>query len=174
MDAYVVIVFVFGVLILAILSLLYFYNLVVVQSRKVVAQFENVQKYVQEERNLISLMCAFLKKSLVHEEDYLKKLTDAAEVLGQLRYDGDQVEAFSFAENTYQEFYRLDKVYPKLEKNAEYLSLRNEAQVCQERLFYALDSYREMVHAYWRMDEKKIFFFIKKVSRFPRFCVFGE
>ena len=61
MDSYTIIVIIFGVIILSILILLYFYNKIIIQKTRILKKYNNVKGYILEERNAILEMASFIQ-----------------------------------------------------------------------------------------------------------------
>ena len=173
MDGYVIIVMIFGFLILGILVFLYFYNQVVNERERVKIQYSNVFEYLKEEGNLILEIITFLEKSFQHEEDYILSLKRSYEEI----FKNHPEEGFSKIRglsNIFSDFVRLESVYPSLKKNQEYLDLREKLEVNWNRVEYAFSSYDKEVGRYLAMDSSKIYFFIKKIGRFPKFVCYYQ
>ena len=66
-------------------------------------------------------------------------------------------------------FFDLEKVYPKLKKNKDYLTLKEKATTIRERMIYSFDDYNKKVREYNAMDEIEIYSRIKKIARFPKY-----
>ena len=64
MDSYTIIVLIFGIIILSILILLYFYNKITIQKTRILKKYNNVKGYILEERNAILEMVTFIKNNL--------------------------------------------------------------------------------------------------------------
>ena len=85
MDSYTIIVIIFGIIILSILILLYFYNKIIIQKTRILKKYNNVKGYILEERNAILEMVTFIKNNLEHEQDYISTLKKTVEVLDNLK-----------------------------------------------------------------------------------------
>lgn len=169
MDGYVIIVMIFGILILGILVLLYFYNQVVNERERVKIQYSNVFEYLKEEGNLILEIITFLEKSFQHEEEYILSLKRSYEEIFKLNHPEEGFSKIRGLSNIFSDFARLESIYPSLKKNQEYLDLKEKLEVNWNRVEYAFSSYDKEVGRYLEMDSSKIYFFIKKIGQFPKF-----
>ena len=121
MDSYTIIVIIFGIIILSILILLYFYNKIVIQKAKILKKYNNVKGYILEERNATLEMITFIQNNLEHEEDYISTLKKTVEIFDYLKNTDGGLKQLKKAQNTYRDFSKLDKVYSSLKKNKEYI-----------------------------------------------------
>ena len=169
MDAYTIIVMIFGLLILTILILLYFYNRIKIKENEVLKQYNHVKKYILEERNNILEMVKFIKETFEDEGAYAKELTASVEILDHLSNKDGNLKKLKKVQSTNQYFFDLEKVYPKLKKNKDYLTLKEKATTIRERMIYSFDDYNKKVREYNAMDEIEIYSRIKKIARFPKY-----
>ena len=169
MDSYTIIVIIFGVIILSILVLLYFYNKIIIQKTRILKKYNNVKGYILEERNAILEMASFIKNNLEHEQDYISTLKKTVEVLDNLKNTDGELKQLKQAQNTYRDFSKLDNVYSSLKKNKEYITLKEKANTIEERLKYSFDDYNKEVKKYNNLDKEKIYDLIKKIARFPKY-----
>lgn len=169
MDSYTIIVIIFGVIILSILILLYFYNKITIQKTRILKKYNNVKGYILEERNAILEMVTFIKNNLEHEQDYISTLKKTVEVLDNLKNTDGELKQLKQAQNTYRDFSKLDNVYSSLKKNKEYITLKEKANTIEERLKYSFDDYNKEVKKYNNLDKEKIYDLIKKIARFPKY-----
>ena len=128
MDSYTIIVIIFGMIILSILILLYFYNKIVIQKAKILKKYNNVKGYILEERNATLEMITFIQNNLEHEEDYISTLKKTVEIFDYLKNTDGGLKQLKKAQNTYRDFSKLDKVYSSLKKNKEYIQLKEKAK----------------------------------------------
>lgn len=169
MDSYTIIVIIFGIIILSILILLYFYNKITIQKTRILKKYNNVKGYILEERNAILEMVTFIKNNLEHEQDYISTLKKTVEVLDNLKNTDGELKQLKQAQNTYRDFSKLDNVYSSLKKNKEYITLKEKANTIEERLKYSFDDYNKEVKKYNNLDKEKIYDLIKKIARFPKY-----
>lgn len=169
MDSYTIIVLIFGIIILSILILLYFYNKITIQKTRILKKYNNVKGYILEERNAILEMVTFIKNNLEHEQDYISTLKKTVEVLDNLKNTDGELKQLKQAQNTYRDFSKLDNVYSSLKKNKEYIALKEKANTIEERLKYSFDDYNKEVKKYNNLDKEKIYDLIKKIARFPKY-----
>lgn len=169
MDSYTIIVIIFGIIILSILILLYFYNKITIQKTRILKKYNNVKGYILEERNAILEMVTFIKNNLEHEQDYISTLKKTVEVLDNLKNTDGELKQLKQAQNTYRDFSKLDNVYSSLKKNKEYITLKEKANTIEERLKYSFDDYNKEVKKYNNLDKEKIYALIKKIARFPKY-----
>ena len=169
MDSYTIIVLIFGIIILSILILLYFYNKITIQKTRILKKYNNVKGYILEERNAILEMVTFIKINLEHEQDYISTLKKTVEVLDNLKNTDGELKQLKQAQNTYRDFSKLDNVYSSLKKNKEYITLKEKANTIEERLKYSFDDYNKEVKKYNNLDKEKIYDLIKKIARFPKY-----
>ncbi|MDD5826188.1 MAG: LemA family protein [Bacilli bacterium] len=169
MDSYTIIVLIFGIIILSILILLYFYNKITIQKTRILKKYNNVKGYILEERNAILEMVTFIKNNLEHEQDYISTLKKTVEVLDNLKNTDGELKQLKQAQNTYRDFSKLDNVYSSLKKNKEYITLKEKANTIEERLKYSFDDYNKEVKKYNNLDKEKIYDLIKKIARFPKY-----
>lgn len=169
MDSYTIIVLIFGIIILSILVLLYFYNKITIQKTRILKKYNNVKGYILEERNAILEMVTFIKNNLEHEQDYISTLKKTVEVLDNLKNTDGELKQLKQAQNTYRDFSKLDNVYSSLKKNKEYITLKEKANTIEERLKYSFDDYNKEVKKYNNLDKEKIYDLIKKIARFPKY-----
>ena len=169
MDSYTIIVIIFGIIILSILILLYFYNKIVIQKAKILKKYNNVKGYILEERNATLEMITFIQNNLEHEEDYISTLKKTVEIFDYLKNTDGGLKQLKKAQNTYRDFSKLDKVYSSLKKNKEYIQLKEKANTAEDRLKYSFDDYNKEVKKYNNLDKEKIYDLIKKIARFPKY-----
>lgn len=169
MDSYTIIVIIFGIIVLSILILLYFYNKITIQKTRILKKYNNVKGYILEERNAILEMVTFIKNNLEHEQDYISTLKKTVEVLDNLKNTDGELKQLKQAQNTYRDFSKLDNVYSSLKKNKEYITLKEKANTIEERLKYSFDDYNKEVKKYNNLDKEKIYDLIKKIARFPKY-----
>lgn len=169
MDSYTIIVIIFGIIVLSILVLLYFYNKITIQKTRILKKYNNVKGYILEERNAILEMVTFIKNNLEHEQDYISTLKKTVEVLDNLKNTDGELKQLKQAQNTYRDFSKLDNVYSSLKKNKEYITLKEKANTIEERLKYSFDDYNKEVKKYNNLDKEKIYDLIKKIARFPKY-----
>ena len=169
MDSYTIIVIIFGIIVLSILILLYFYNKITIQKTRILKKYNNVKGYILEERNAILEMVTFIKNNLEHEQDYISTLKKTVEVLDNLKNTDGELKQLKQAQNTYRDFSKLDNVYSSLKKNKEYITLKEKANTIEERLKYSFDDNNKEVKKYNNLDKEKIYDLIKKIARFPKY-----
>ena len=169
MDSYTIIVLIFGIIILSILILLYFYNKITIKKTRILKKYNNVKGYILEERNAILEMVTFIKNNLEHEQDYISTLKKTVEVLDNLKNTDGELKQLKQAQNTYRDFSKLDNVYSSLKKIKEYITLKEKANTIEERLKYSFDDYNKEVKKYNNLDKEKIYDLIKKIARFPKY-----
>ena len=172
MDSYTIIVIIFGIIILSILILLYFYNKIVIQKAKILKKYNNVKGYILEERNATLEMITFIQNNLEHEEDYISTLKKTVEIFDYLKNTDGGLKQLKKAQNTYRDFSKLDKVYSSLKKNKEYIQLKEKANTAEDRLKYSFDDYNKEVKKYNAFDNEKGYAFIKKIARFPKYDIY--
>ena len=174
LDSYTVIVIIFGVLILGVLTLLFFINRLLLFKREIENRFSSVQTYLDERVQLLERMSDFIQKNLEHEEVLLKDLEKKKKMLEQVRRCEEGVLATRESDKFLRNFKRLSQVYSFLDNNEEYQELINEISVNEERIVYAFQGYDEGVKSYNRYRENLFILRLSKVFRFSDYEYYNK
>ena len=174
MDSYIIIVFIFGILTLGILCLLFFINRLTLFQRKVNNSYQPIFDYFKQRSNLMREMINFIKKNLEHENSYIKKLETAIEVIEKSQNTDGELKKIKKTQEQAFHFLELEKTYSFLTKNEEYLKLKEQVELNEERLVYATENYDKGVQNYNDYKEKKIVSFLGKFLRFPNYDYYNR
>lgn len=169
MDSYTIIVLIFGILILFILFILFFINRLMSYNNMVKCRFSNALEYLEIRLVIIEDMISFVSKNLEHETSYVKKLQQTKDSIQKLFQDNSNLKEFKKYEKNFLHFTTLDETYSFLKKNQDYLDLKEEITLNQDRVIYAMESYDRGVMSYNDYLEKKWIGRIAKIFRFPNY-----
>lgn len=174
MEEYIIIVVLFGFVGCLLLVGLFFYNRLLLYRKLVEREFEPVRKTFLEMRDITLEMSSFVSQNLHHEEDYLKKLDRANHVFSSVSCCNGGFDLVRQAKNTYLDFGKLVQVYPKLEKNSDYLDINKRGMVLMDRALYSFSSYDEKVRWYRSVSNNQVYSFFKRVRKLAEFDLYGE
>ena len=168
------IVIIFGILILGILSLLFFLNRLLLLKKNIENSFSSVRTCLDERIILISRMCEFIQKNLNHEEVLLKKLEKAKKEFEQIRDCNEGIHMIKNFEKVLKNLQNLSKVYPFLESQKDYQKLMEDFLTNQDRIVYAFSSYDEGVKNYNSYRENLFILKLSKIFRFSDYEYYNE
>ena len=174
MDSYSIIVFIFGILILFLLIVLFFVNRLFSYRNRVKRHFDTVLEYLEVRIVLIDEIITFITEHLEHEEHYVKKLKQVKDEIQKLFQDSSSLKEFKKGEKEFLNFNSLEKVYPSLKNRSDYLDLKDEIKLNQDRVVYAMDSYDKGVMDYNNYREKKFVRLVAKIFRFPNYDYYNK
>ena len=169
MEAYNVIIIIFGMIILLCFIFLSFYNRLKILQKKVLHQYFNVEKYVEEFNQELKKVSIFLENNFEHEIDYINDLKKTSM---EIEKSSDQKEVIALIKklkDVATSFSNLESTYSWLGKEKDYVQLKNNLTTGWNHLEYSLDSYNKAVLKYHASDRNKFYFFVKKLGRFPQY-----
>lgn len=174
MDSYSIIVLIFGLLIIIALIVVFFLNRLIGYQNKVKDLFATILEYLDARMKLIDEMIKFISSELNYEENFIKKLEQTKVSIQNLFQNSNSLKEFKKYEKEFLSFLTLEKVYPSLKKNKEYLALKQEIELNQERVVYAMDSYDKGVMDYNDYQKKKLIRFLARVFHFPKYDYYNK
>lgn len=174
MDSYIIIIFIFGIFTLGILCLLFFINRLSLLKRRVNNNYQAISNYFKERSNLMKEMISFIQKNLEHELSYIKKLETAIEIMENAKNTDGELKKIKRTKEQAYHFLELEKTYSFLKKNEEYLKLKEQVELNEERLVYATEDYDKGVQYYNDYKETKIINFLGKFLRFPNYDYYNK
>ena len=174
MDSYSIIVLIFGLLILIALIVVFFLNRLIGYQNKVKDLFATILEYLDARMKLIDEMIKFISSELNYEENFIKKLEQTKVSIQNLFQNSNSLKEFKKYEKEFLSFLTLEKVYPSLKKNKKYLALKQEIELNQERVVYAMDSYDKGVMDYNDYQKKKLIRFLARVFHFPKYDYYNK
>ena len=174
LDSYTVIVIIFGVIILGVLTLLFFINRLLLLKKKIENRFSSVQTYLDERVQLLERMSDFIQKNLEHEEVLLKELEQKKKMLEQVRRCEEGVLATRVSDQLLKNLKKLNQVYPFLDNNKEYQELIKEISVNEERIVYAFQGYDEALKSYNSYRGNPFILRLSQVFRFSDYEYYNE
>lgn len=174
MEAYIIIVILFGIITLLVLSLLFFINRTYLYANNIERYYSPIKDYLEERKNILKKTNNFISNNLEHEKTLNKKIdrvinlsntnTNPAEVINILKKTDDLLDIYT----------KLDKTYPKLKNNKEYKELKKELDENINRINYAKDKYNEEVTNYNKYKESKIIKILNKILKFKEFTYYKK
>ena len=174
MDSYSIIVLIFGLLIIIALIVVFFLNRLIGYQNKVKDLFATILEYLDARMKLIDEMIKFISSELNYEENFIKKLEQTKVSIQNLFQNSNSLKEFKKYEKEFLSFLTLEKVYPSLKKNKKYLALKQEIELNQERVVYAMDSYDKGVMNYNDYQKKKLIRFLARVFHFPKYDYYNK
>lgn len=174
MDSYSIIVLIFGLLIIIALIVVFFLNRLIGYQNKVKDLFATILEYLDARMKLIDEMIKFISSELNYEENFIKKLEQTKVSIQNLFQNSNSLKEFKKYEKEFLSFLTLEKVYPSLKKNKKYLALKQEIELNQERVVYAMDSYDKGVMDYNDYQKKKLIRFLARVFHFPKYDYYNK
>ena len=174
MDAYIVIVLLFGIITLLVLSLLFFINRTYLYANNVERYYSPIKDYLEERKNILKKTNNFISNNLEHEKTLNQKIdrvinlsntnTNPEEVIKILKKTDDLLDIYT----------KLDKTYPKLKNNKEYKELKKELDANIDKINYAKDKYNEEVTNYNKYKESKLIKYLNKILKFKEFTYYKK
>ena len=173
MEAYTIIVLIFGIIIMILLSLLSFVNKVSLYTKLVEKNFEEIKELVEERINILEDIEKWINHNLEHEDVLSKEIKNTKDTLKKIQTSTDNLTILKNNEIV-DKFMKLDEIYPKIKKNEEYIDLKNRYITNQENISYAANAYDEGVKNYNNYKEKKIVSYLNKLLRFPNYTYYNK
>ena len=174
MQAYIVIVILFGIITLLVLCLLFFINRVYLHAGNVERYYEPIKDYLEERKNIFKKTNNFISNNLEHEKTLNQKIdrivnltiteTNPSEVIKVLKKTDELLDIYT----------KLDKTYPKLKNNKEFNTLKKELEENIDKINYAKDKYNEEVTSYNKFKSSKLIAFLNKFLKFKEFTYYKK
>lgn len=174
MESYTVIVLLFGIFCLLLLVGLYFVNSILQYKIKIDNSFMVVKEKIEERINIIDDMIRFLENNLEYEKSYQRKLNQAKDLLMKLENNKEGIEVIKKTERDVLSFVKLENTYNNLNKNKDYLKIKEEIINNKERLVYAWDSYDKGVISYNNYREKKYIYWLSRLCMIPEYDCYNK
>lgn len=174
MESYTIIVLLFGILILFLLIMTYFINRIVQYQNKINKSFQTVEDHLTERTILLEDMINFLKQNLDHEQSYQKKLKEVKDQIITIKNNKEGINLLKKTEKDFLSFTKLENTYQDLNKNKEYLQIKNNILSNHERLTYAFDSYDKGVINYNNYRENKLISILSKLIKVPEYDCYNK
>lgn len=166
MEEYTILVITFGIIILALLMLLYFVNILLLRRNKIDFLFESISNYLNDRIHLLIRISNFVEENADNEQKFVDNVEDIRKSLDIIGNDVNKVLIeIKRTDEPIEKFAKMGDIYPNFIKNKIYSNLVNEIQLNQERIIYAVDSYNKEAKKYNEIKNTKINSIICKIFR---------
>lgn len=169
MESYNIIILIFGLITLFSLIILYFVNKIFYYKMKIDNSFLSIRKLLDEQVNILDKMNDFLKDNLEHEVSLLKKVEKTKEIIPNIKNNSDGIKEIKRVEKEILEFTKLENTYKKLDKNKDYINIKEDILNNRDKLIYAFDGYDREVINYNNYRRKKLIKLLSKLCRIPQY-----
>lgn len=173
MESYTIIVLIFGIICLLILIAIFYVNRLINYKKRVEKSLKTVTVHIKKRKELLKEIEYFIEKNLKYEKSYLIKLKNIDKYIS-IFLTNYSFKDFKKYEKEFLSFTSLEDTYKNLNKDKEYLKLKEEIIVNQDNLIYALDSYDKGVINYNNYRLGKIVSIISKIFRFPDYDYYNK
>ena len=167
METYTIIIISFGVIALLLLILLFFINRLTILKNIIEKSFLPVKTNIEERVNIINDMISFLKEKAKEEETLEKELENTKTSLENIKNAQDGIITIKETKKTFIKFSELNNIYEKLNKDKDFILLKEKYKNNENKINYALESYNKGVKDYNNYKEKKIINLLSNVVHFP-------
>ena len=167
MEAYIVIVVAFGLVILLVLCLLFFVNRLTLMKLEVENQFSSIKDYAKERASIYEKIVVFLKEKYPKEEVFIKRIEKSIHNLNHIEMASDGIPTLKESHSIFLQYQKLVEFYQELKKDKTYLELKKEYEENVDRIQYASVSYDKGVENYNSYRENGIVSKIGDVLHFP-------
>ena len=174
MDAYIVIVILFGIITLLVLSLLFFINRIYLSANNVERYYEPIKEYLEERKDIFKKTNNFISNNLEHEKSLNQKIDRVINLTNTEVKPEEIIKALKKTDELLDIYTKLDKTYPKLKNNKEYNKLKKELEENISKINYAKDKYNEEVTNYNKYKENKIIAALDKILKFKEFTYYKK
>lgn len=169
-----VIILIFGIVILLMLTILYFINRLVEYRNRIIKQFSIISDYLKENADIIDKLISYIDNNLEHEELFVKQLMDKKCVFENYTLSENDLKKLKQAEKTLLQFTTLENTYSFLAKKEDYLTLKESIINNIGRITYAFDNYDREVMVYNHYRENKLVDKIAKLFRFSEYDYYNK
>jgi LemA protein len=139
---------VLGVIVLAILALIFMYNRLVRFRNRIEAAWSQIDVQLKRRYDLIPNLVETVKGYAAHERETLEAVTKARQQAVDARGIEDQAKAENFLTQTLRQLFAVAEAYPDLKANQNFLSLQEELTGTEGRIAFSRQFYNEQVLAY--------------------------
>ena len=174
MESYNIIILVFGLITLFSLIMLYFINRILQYKIRIENSFLEIRKLLDEQMNILDEMIEFIKINFEHEVSLLKKLDKTKEIIPNVKNNSDGIKDIKRVEKELLGFTKLENTYKKLDKNKDYINIKEDILNNRDKLIYAFDGYDREVISYNNYRENKLIKFLSKLCRIPQYDCYNK
>ena len=174
METYTIIIIIFGIITFLLICLLYFLNQLMIYKNKVEFQFKSINSHMEEVISLLDSFSLWLESNYSEEKDLLKKIH---KFCFQFKEEKDVMAKLSFVDEMdklVKGIYKLEKVYPKILKENEYLSFKEEYENHKSEIMYAIDLFNQGVEDYNRYKKKRIVSMLNAIVHYPDYVLYKK
>lgn len=174
MESYWLIVLIFGIIILLLLVGLFFINKLVLYKNRVELQFKPIKDELEQKMELLNHSIEFIKKEFEEEDSFIKELIQTKDIITDFIQDNSKIEKLHTIEKNSLKFMDLADIYPNLNKDKDFLALKEQLNLNHERIMYAIESYDREVLCYNQYREKKFIHIVAKIFHFKEYNCYNK
>ena len=174
MESYTIIILIFVIISIFFIILLYFYNQLVIYKNKVKVQYESIYLHMEEIMALLDDFSLWLEGNYSMEKDLVKKIR---KFCFQYREEKDMMTQLSYVKELkklIRNVHQLEKVYPKILNDSEYLSFKDRYDSHYSEIMYAMDLFNKGVEEYNLYKKKRIVSLLSRLFRYPDYVSYQK
>ncbi|MEA3056984.1 MAG: LemA protein [Actinomycetota bacterium] len=148
LDPMIVLWIVLGLLVLAVLYLVFLYNGLVRLRNRIEAAWAQIDVQLRRRYDLIPNLVETVKGYAAHERETLDSVTKARAAAESATGPADQAAKENMLTQSLRSLIAVSEAYPDLKANQNFLSLQEELSATEGRIAYARQYYNDTVQRY--------------------------
>lgn len=163
----VFIIIFFAILILLGIVIISFYNRLLFKKNKVIDKFDAINDCLNKRIDIINQVITILSNDKYHEDSLMLELRKVSDKINKENIINNLLLLISKSDDVLKKALTLEKIYPGLGNNKEYLKLVDVFKNNQYQLMYAIEIYNEEVEVYNNYKNKAGIRLISKIFKLP-------